>query len=114
MFSTDPARRKRRWLFVPIFIVVALTLLSALVMLLWNSIVVPVFALPALQLWQAGGLLLLCRLLFGGFRFRPRAGRFGPPPQMRDRWLKMNEQQRAHFRSEWRKRCDPDQATDDN
>lgn len=38
--------------------------LAFLVMLLWNWVMVDVFALTALTFWQAWGLYLLCALLF--------------------------------------------------
>ena len=59
------------------------------VMLLWNNIVVRVIpGVRNLNYWQALGLLVLCRILFGGFRggfgpgFRPGRPPFGPggPP----------------------------------
>lgn len=37
-----------------------------LVMLLWNSVVVDLFAVSTLGFWQAFGILLLCHFLFGG------------------------------------------------
>ena len=44
--------------------------LSFVVMLLWNSLVPALFRGPPLQYWQALGLLLLSRILFGGLRGR--------------------------------------------
>ena len=35
--------------------------------LLWNW-VMPVFGLPELSIWQSFGLILLCNILFGGFK----------------------------------------------
>lgn len=37
-----------------------------LVMLLWNAVVVELFAVSTLGFWQAFGILLLCHFLFGG------------------------------------------------
>ena len=34
---------------------------------LWNWLLPPLFGLPAITFWQALGLLVLCRMLFGGF-----------------------------------------------
>jgi hypothetical protein len=100
-------RGRRRFLLIPLFLLLALAGMSLIVMLLWNHIVAPVFNMPILLFWQAGGLLILCRLLFGGFKFGPRSGR-GPfvPPAMRDRWRNMSDEERSQFKSEWRKRCD--------
>ncbi len=43
---------------------------SGLVMLLWNGILPSLFHVSIITFWQAAGLLLLARLLFGGFRGR--------------------------------------------
>ena len=37
------------------------------VKLLWNWLLPPLFGLPIVTFWQALGLLVLCRILFGGF-----------------------------------------------
>jgi hypothetical protein len=37
-----------------------------LVKLLWNGLLPPLFGWPAVTFWQALGLLVLCRILFGG------------------------------------------------
>jgi len=34
---------------------------------LWNWLLPALFGFPAVTFWQALGLLLLCRILFGGF-----------------------------------------------
>lgn len=53
-------------------------LFALVVQALWNWIMPAVFALPAITFWQAFGLLLLAKLLFGGFgHHRPRHP--GPP-----------------------------------
>jgi hypothetical protein len=41
--------------------------MGEVVMLLWNVLLPPLFGWPQITLWQALGLLVLCRILFGGF-----------------------------------------------
>ena len=58
---------------IPIVIVIAamgIILFSGLVMLLWNGILPAVLHVSAITLWQAAGILLLSKILFGGFRGR--------------------------------------------
>ncbi|WP_051697890.1 alkaline shock response membrane anchor protein AmaP [Prevotella sp. 10(H)] len=43
----------------------------AIVMLLWNALIPSIIGWSAINYWQAAGLMILCRLLLGGF------GRFG-------------------------------------
>ncbi len=49
--------------FVVVFVVAA----SALVMWLWNALIPTLIGWGTVNFWQAAGLLILCRLLFGGF-----------------------------------------------
>lgn len=52
-----------------VFVLVALAVLGGAVMWLWNAIVPGLFAGgQQIDYWRALGLLLLCRILFGGFR----------------------------------------------
>ena len=58
--------------FMVIFIVIA-SAVSYLVMLLWNNILTDVTGIKPLSFWQAAGLLLLAKILFGGLgRFSRR------------------------------------------
>lgn len=69
--------RRNRWLGIPIILAV-LAAGAAVVMLLWNCIIPAVIGWGALSYWQAAGLLLLCKILFGSFR-KGGAG-MGEPP----------------------------------
>jgi hypothetical protein len=87
------------------FIVLAPLFVAALtvvVMLLWNALIPSLFAGPILGFWQAAGLLVLCRVLFGGFRphghhpnWRHRA--------WRARWHRMSPEDRDRFRDGFRR-----------
>jgi hypothetical protein len=76
------------------------------VMLLWNALLPGMFGLFALNYWQAVGLLLLSRILFGGFgpgRFMThvsqgrdeRLFRHGNP--LREKWMNMTNEERRAF-----------------
>lgn len=70
-----PNKRKKKWLFlVPFFVAAYLGLAALAVMLLWNAILPSLLAVGRLGFWQALGLLLLCRILFGGLRGRGWGG----------------------------------------
>ena len=61
-------RAKARLLFKLPTVLVAIALLGAAAMLLWNWVVPPLFVgAGTLDFWHAIGLLALCRILFGGF-----------------------------------------------
>ena len=105
MKGTDRFRNRRRPAFIGIFILGAVFLAGAAVMLLWNAILPDVAGLKPLGYWQALGLLVLCRMLFGGFRFGPgRPGRFGRH-RMREKFMDMTEEERAAFRAKWEDHC---------
>lgn len=59
-----------KFMLIPLFIVGAIILTGMIVMLLWNGIMPEVFGLGVVTFWQAIGLLILGRFLFGGFRKR--------------------------------------------
>jgi hypothetical protein len=62
-------RFKARWVGRGVLILAAIAVLGLVVMLLWNAIVPGVFAgVRTLDYRQALGLLVLSRILFGGFR----------------------------------------------
>ncbi|WP_185153917.1 hypothetical protein [Dysgonomonas sp. ZJ279] len=62
--------KTKKFLGVLIFIAVA-ALGIAVAMLLWNALIPQIIGWTTINYWQAAGLLILCRLLFGGF------GKFG-------------------------------------
>jgi hypothetical protein len=82
-----------------------IALLSLVVMSLWNWLVPALFRGPALQYWQAVGLLLLSRTLFGGLR--GRGGWHGPWRQRmwRERWASMTPEERERLREKFQHRC---------
>ena len=87
----------------------AIAVLGFLVMGLWNALLPPLFGLRALHFWQALGLLLLARILFGGFHHR-HGGR-GHHRRMLQRWERMSPEERERFRQGFRGRfCRPPAA----
>jgi len=63
-----------------------------------------VFGLRTITLWQALGILILSKILFGGFRGRPGYG--GPwRRRMSERWQRMTPEEREKFRQGMFSRC---------
>ncbi len=96
-------RRGSRKFFFLLFIPFILGVLGAVVMGLWNAILPEVLGAKPLTYWQAVGLLILSRILLGGFRFGG-----GNPPwkgKRRGRWSGMSEEEKIKMKEEWRKRC---------
>ncbi|MEW5561087.1 hypothetical protein AB1287_12685 [Enterobacter asburiae] len=74
---------------------VIVAVLGLLVMSLWNALLPALVGVKAIGFWQALGLLVLCRILFGGLGFRP--GMFGMRRRMHERWMQMTPEQREAF-----------------
>ena len=78
-----------------VFGAVAVTVFSWVVMGLWNWLMPAVFGLRAITFWQALGLLVLSRILFGRFG-GPRRGMHWRH-RMTERWSQMTPEEREKF-----------------
>jgi hypothetical protein len=101
------ARVKKKLSYVLFFIVLFL-LLSGAAMFLWNALLPRIVHVTVINYWQALGLMALCRILFGGFRFwGGRSREPGEGPRfLKDKLMGMDKEDRAAFKEEWRKRCE--------
>jgi hypothetical protein len=80
---------------IPI-VIIAATVFGEVVMRLWNWLMPAIFGMRTLTFAQALGLLLLTKILFGGFH-RHSGGR-GWKRHMHDRWTNMTPEERERFR----------------
>ena len=87
-----------------LFAVVFLAVFTFVVMRLWNWLVPPLFGWHAITYWQALGLLILSKILFGGFRGGPHRD-WQWRRRMMERWEKMTPEEREKFRNSVRGRC---------
>ncbi len=85
-----------------------------IVMMLWNCLIPELFGGPAISFFQALGILLLAKILFGGFK---KGG--GHCPQCGSRWQKhgrwresmkeklanMSPEQKEKFKTNFKNRC---------
>ena len=89
------------------FILVFTAFVSAaswVVMFLWNNILVDATGVKPLNFWKAVGLLVLAKILFGGFR-RPGSWGGSKRAHWRKKWRSMSEEERQQFKSKWKERC---------
>jgi len=77
-------------------VLVATTVMGFVVMFLWNALIPQLFGLHTLTFWQALGLLLLTKILFGGFH-RHSGGGHRWRHRMRERWAQMTPEERERF-----------------
>lgn len=89
-----------------LFAALAVAVLGFVVMSLWNWLMPALFGWHVISFWQALGLLVLSKILFGGF-----LGRRGPHMhwrrRMMERWEQMTPEEREKFRQGMRGRCGP-------
>jgi len=99
---------KRNWavrvlkfaLFAALFVAV----FGFVVMRLWNWLMPALFGWHVIGFWQAIGILVLSKILFGGFRGGP--GRhLHWRRRMMERWEQMTPEEREKFRQSMRGRC---------
>ena len=76
---------------------------SAIVMLLWNWLIPSLFGLITINFWQALGILLLARILFGGGGRMMRKPSHHNHNHIHDKWAKMSPEQRKEFIEKRRK-----------
>lgn len=98
--------RVARVLKVIVFVVLAAAVLSFFVMHLWNWLMPAIFGIHLIGYWQALGILVLSKILFGGFRGRPGGG-MQWRRRMMERWEQMTPEEREKFREGIRERPGP-------
>ena len=102
--------RRKLIFFAPLAIlgmVVFIAIGGEIVLQLWNWLLPPLFGWGQISFWQALGMLLLCRILFGGFGFhgsgrsnmRRRIGE-----RIDERCANMSPEEREQFRQRLRDR----------
>jgi uncharacterized membrane protein len=98
---------RKKWMFIAPLALLGMVLFTFIggevVLRLWNWLMPPLFGWHQVTFWQALGLLVLCRILFGGLGLNGR-GRNGMRRRMAERWERMTPEERERFR-EGRERC---------
>ncbi len=83
----------------------AVAVVGLVVMSLWNSLLPPLFGVKQIGFWQAIGVFILSKLLFGSLG----GGRHGGGRShrgMKERWARMTPEEREAFREGLRARFD--------
>lgn len=97
---------KRFWFLkgikIAVLVVLFIGIVGWLFMLLWNCLIPGIFGLKVLGYWEALGLLVLARIIFGG---RGGWGHHGGwKHRLRGRWESMTPEEREKFRTAMKER----------
>lgn len=102
-----PYFNRKKLFFIPLGIIAFVALAGLVIMSLWNALMPVIFHLGAITFWQAIGLFILSKILFGfgkgGSGFRGR----GPwmRQRMEERFKNMTPEEREKFKAKWEQRC---------
>ena len=85
------------------FVAACVSLFSFIVMTLWNAILPEVIHVTTITFWQAMGIIVLSKILFGGF------GGWGHKKhewkrRMDQKWQHMTPEEREQFKENWKTR----------
>ena len=102
-----------KYVFFAVVAAAFVLLMGGVVMLLWNAILPRVLGVNPLTFWEAVGLLVLSKILFGGFggmRKWDKSRRHGRPGRSRragwrEKWMNMSDEERQEFKAKWKERC---------
>jgi hypothetical protein len=96
---------RKKWIFIAPLAILAIPLFifigGEVVLHLWNWLLPPLFGWRQITFWQALGILVLCRILFGGFGHHG-SGRSHFRRRMQERCEHMNPEERERFRQAMR------------
>lgn len=91
-----------------LFVIVGGAVFGFITMELWNALLPQIFGWTRITFWQALGLIILSRILFGGFHrhsgHRDQCNR-RMKHRMKERWEQMSPEEREKFRKGMR--CNP-------
>jgi hypothetical protein len=95
MRSYHPALRALK---IAALVVIGAGAFGFIVMSLWNVLMPPIFGWHTITFWQALGLLLLSKILFGGFHRHGGGGSNHWRQRMKERWENMSPEEREKLR----------------
>lgn len=94
---------------IALFVLLAICIfavVSGLVMWLWNSILPEVIGAKMLNFWQAAGILVLCKILFGGCNAKKSFGGEKFRRLKEESKTVLTADEKLKFKEMWKQRCD--------
>lgn len=85
---------------------VFVAIFSGIVMWLWNAILPELVGVNPIRFWEATGLLILCRILFGGLPFKSFPKHVAEKrAYWREKWINMSDEDKIQFKEKWKDWC---------
>lgn len=89
---------KGRFVFFPLIGIAFLSLVSYVVMLLWNNLLPEILGVRAITFWQAMGIFILSKILFG-FGKGGKMGSSWKRERMAERFKEMTPEEQEQFKA---------------
>ncbi len=80
-----------------------------IVMYLWNTILADLTSIKPISFWKAAGLLVLSKILFGGFGGRRKRWKHS---KSKHKWMNMSGEERQEAKSRWKEYCNTKKSGD--
>lgn len=99
-------KHKKSWMILILCPPIIFLAVALIVMWLWNCILPEILGVKIINYWQAMGILLLSKILFGGFH-----GKFGQgmremkEKHMQNRMEGMTPEEKEKFKEIWKQKC---------
>jgi hypothetical protein len=102
-----PYFNRKKLFFIPLGIIAFVALAGLVIMSLWNALMPVIFHLGVITFWQAIGIFILSKILFGFGKGGPGGWRGRGPwgHRMEDRFKNMTPEEREQFKAKWEQRC---------
>ena len=105
--------RLKRVIFIPFAVAAGAFIFSVAVMYLWNAILPEVLGVHIITFWQAMGILVLSKILFGGFGLNHHnRSHIHHTQEMREKWMNLSQEEKDKMKNEWRGRFNPHEKTE--
>lgn len=106
-FNKNPA-------LIIIGIIAMFLMVTAIVMWLWNALLPEILGVKTINFWHAMGILVLSKILFGGFKGGNGKFRHIREQHFENKMSGMTDEEKEKFKEMWRKRCGTGFFTDEN
>jgi len=96
---------KGRFIFIPLGIAAFLSLTGFVVMSLWNYLLPAILHVGVITFWQAIGIFILCKILFGFGRGGHKGGAPWMRHRMEERFKNMTPEEKEKFKEKMMQKC---------